>query len=81
MQRKQGETSQNPNWWLLYFAVYSVLLCVHYAHPRLCASYTGVLYLWRVIIIPMCNAHPYLSIQFGQKLCVIHGKIQYLREG
>ena len=48
----------------------------------LCALYTGLLYPWYVIIIPMYNAHPYFSLRnVGKNMQIIHGKIQYLFTG
>ena len=45
----------------------------------LCTLYTGFLYPWYALMIPMHNAHPYfLSKIWPKTVCIIHGKIWYL---
>ena len=61
---------------LPYFAVYN-------AHPWfLCTLYTGLLFPWYVIIMPMYDVHPYFSLKtLGKSMHITYGKIQHILEG
>ena len=53
------------------FAMFTALPCVMCTHI-LCVLYTGLLYPWCAITIPMYNAHPYFSLKnLGKKVRII----------